>query len=384
MNEAHDGNDGLAATAGRRPVNPSNLQGFDYRAEASAFPPPPRPIIDVHSHVHGSRAAALLREAMDLYGIAEIWSMTTLEQVDAMRSILGERIRFIAVPDFAQKNRRLAHGSDFLRRIRSFHAEGARIVKFWSAPRGIDLGHEAGDPTLLRLDAPHRRAAMDEAASLGMVFMTHVADPDTWFQTKYADAARYGTKRSHYDALERLLDLYPNPWIAAHFGGSPEDLDFLSELLGRHPNLLLDASATKWIVREISKHPRERVAAFMERWRGRILFGSDIVTTDDHLEVKPDKTEMAAKASTSDGAFDLYASRYWALRSLWERKIEMPSPIADPDLAMVEPAKHSPLDAPMLRGAALPRSTLEVFYRDAATALMSRANAPPAATAARS
>ena len=371
------------AGAGRRPVNPSNLFGVDYRVEAKRFQSLGFPIIDAHSHVHGVRAAALLREAMDLFGIGEIWSMTALDQVDSVRGVLGDRVRFIAIPSFASKDRRAVHGMAYIETIRAFHAQGARIVKFWSAPRGIDLGIESGQPDLLRLDAPHRRAAMDEAAALGMSFMVHVADPDTWFATRYADTSRYGTKRSHYEPLERLLAIYPIPWIAAHLGGWPEDLAFLSGLLARHANPRLDASATKWTVREVSKHPRELVRAFMERWRGRILFGSDIVTTDDHLEAKSEKTEMAAKANTAEDAFDLYASRYWALRTLWEGATEMDSPISDPDLAMVDPARHSPKDAPMLRGMNLPIALLRTFYHDAATTVMSAARGNPAATAAR-
>ncbi|MBX3356090.1 MAG: hypothetical protein KF724_10400 [Phycisphaeraceae bacterium] len=359
----------LLASAGRRPANASNLPGIDYRAESEAFAAPGHPIIDAHSHVHGVRAAAILQEAMDLYGISEIWSMTSLQQVETVRGVLGERIRFIAIPDFASKDRIATHGAAFADRVRDFHAAGATIVKFWCAPRGIDLGHEAGQPDLLRLDAPHRRRAMDVAASLGMTFMVHVADPDTWFATKYADAHRYGTKLSHYEPLERLLDCYPNPWIAAHLGGFPEDLDFLDGLLERHGHLHLDASATKWMVREVSRHPPERVQRFMERWRGRLLFGSDIVTTDDHLEAKPDKTEMGAKASNEEAAFDLYASRYWALRVLWEGEGERTSPIADPDLAMVDPKRHGPMDAPLLRGMHLSNTLLADFYFNAAAAI---------------
>jgi hypothetical protein len=350
-------------------LNPSNSIGMDYRAEARAFARLPYPIIDAHAHVHGERAAALLAESMDLYGIGRIHSMTRLEDIPTIRRVMGDRVRFIAVPDFGHADRIAAHGKHFLERIRHFHAEGARLCKFWAAPRGIDFGTEAGDPGLLRLDAPHRLAAMDEAASLGMVMMAHVADPDTWFATKYADASRYGTKAQHYEPLERLLDRYPNPWMVAHLGGFPEDLAFLSGLLARHPNLHLDASATKWIVREISRHPRADVVAFLERWRGRILFGSDIVTSEDHLNAGEKKTEMAAKASDQESAFDLYASRYWALRTLWEGNWDAQSPISDPDLAMVDPARH-PHDAPPLRGKALPADLLKVLYHDAAQALL--------------
>ncbi|HRI41291.1 MAG TPA: hypothetical protein PLW54_06390, partial [Bacteroidia bacterium] len=81
--------------------------------------------------------------------------------------------------------------------------------------------------------------------------MVHIADPDTWFATRYSDARRYGTKREQYQGLERMLDRFTNPWIAAHMGGWPEDLGFLDGMLARHPNLHIDTSATKWVVRAL-------------------------------------------------------------------------------------------------------------------------------------
>jgi len=357
------------------PRNPSNLHDRDYRAEARRFAGLPHPIVDVHAHVNGARASHLLREAMDLYGVRDIWSMTALEQVPVVREALGDRLRLIAVPDFASKDRRHAHGPGFLERIEGYHRAGARICKFWAAPRITDYAIELGDPGMFRLDAPPRIEAMQLAERLGMSFMTHVADPDTWFATRYADTARYGAKRDHYLPLERLLDRFPVPWIAAHMGGWPEDLAFLSGLLDRHPNLHLDASATKWMVRELSRHDRGALIDFLRRFRGRILFGSDIVTTDDHLVHAEGKTEMAAKASAPEDAFDLYASRYWALRTLWETDHDGPSPIADPDLAMVHPDRHGPMDAPPLRGKRLPSDLLQDLYFDAAEALAARIDA---------
>ncbi|MFO0962831.1 MAG: amidohydrolase family protein [Phycisphaerales bacterium] len=378
----------LGSTATGSFLNPSNRFGMDYRAEAANFAPLPCPIVDAHSHVHGAGASKLLAESMDLYGIGRIWSMTRLEEIPVVREVLGDRVEFIAVPDFSSPDRIAAHGRQFLERIPRFHAEGARLCKFWAAPRGIDFGIEAGDPALLRLDAPHRRACMDCAAGLGMALMAHIADPDTWFATRYADASKYGTKRSHYEPLERLLDEYRVPWMVAHMGGFPEDLDFLDGLLTRHPNLHLDASATKWMVREISRHEPARILAFLRRWNGRIFFGSDIVTSEEHLRAGDKKNEMAAKASDQESAFDLYASRYWALRALWETDYRGESPIGDPDLKMVDPRRDAN-DAPPLRGMALPPDLLRSFYTDAATAfLASLAGAParagsPASSAAR-
>jgi len=351
--------------------NPSNRFGLDYRREAERFPRLSHPIVDAHAHVNGTEASVLMREAMDRYGIGTVWSMTSPDQVDAVRKALGDRVRFIAIPDWGAKDRLHANGPGFLENIRRFHGLGARIVKFWAAPRAIDYGHEAGDPRLFTLDSPDRQRAMELADALDMHFMVHVADPDTWFATRYRDASRYGTKEDHYATLERMIDRFRHrTWIAAHFGGWPENLAFLDGLLARHPNLVIDASATKWMVRELSRHPREDLVAFLARHRGRILFGSDIVTTDDHLKPGEGKTEMQAKADSADEAFDLYASRYWALRSLWEAEGETESPIGDPDLALVAPDRHGPHDAPTLRGFSLPPDLLASLYRDAATRLV--------------
>jgi hypothetical protein len=362
----------LCATASGRRVSDSNRFGLDYRREAHALSPRPRPITDFHAHVNGPRAARILRDAMDTYGIGRIFSMTaSMDDLDPLREVFGDRIAFIAFPNFRDPDRLRAHGDSYVDVVRAYHAHGARIVKFWAAPRGRDLAREAGDPTLFNLDSPARLRTMELAGELGMRCMVHVADPDTWFATKYSDASLYGTKRSHFDTFEGVLERYPSlKWIAAHMGGSPEDLDFLDGLLSRHRNLWIDASATKWVVRELSRHPPERVRAFFLKWHGRILFGSDNVTSDEHLTTGEKSHEMAKKADSEEAAFDLYASRYWALRALFETDWSGESPIADPDLAMVDPARFAPGDAPQLRGIALPPHVLDTFYADGADAFM--------------
>lgn len=349
--------------------HPANLHGIDYMEAATRMGPPPVPITDVHTHINGKLGAGLWHTVAKAWGIRFCCSMTPLEDVETIGSVLGDMVRFIAIPSYTHPDRRFAHGRDFLDRINAFHAIGSRMVKFWSAPRAIEYGEEVGEPGLLRLGSPQRREAMDLAASLGMRFMVHVADPDTWFMTHYRDEKRYGSKEAQYEDLERLLELYPVPWIAAHFGGWPEDLDRLDMLLDRHPNLHLDTSATKWMVRELSRHSTERFLEFMQRWSGRILFGSDIVTTDAHLAPDPEGTETNAKATSPVEALDLYASRYWALRHLLETSFEGPSPIADPDLAMIDPDGHDPMDSPTLHGHAVPDELLARIYRDTAAML---------------
>ena len=111
------------------------------------------------------------------------------------------------------------------------------------------------------------------------------------------------------------------------------------------------------------RHP---IPAFFVKWSGRLFFGSDIVVQEDHL--RPQKSgvsPMADLADSPEAAFDLYASRYWALRMMFETDREMVSPIADPDLMMVEPTKHDAMSAPRLRGIKLDGEMLKVLYRGA-------------------
>ncbi|HEX7010015.1 MAG TPA: amidohydrolase family protein [Phycisphaeraceae bacterium] len=335
----------IAQTAGTRPLNPANRLGLDYRQEARLLPWR-GPIWDVHTHINSVEAARLFFEVARLYGVERVWSMTPLEQLDAITAEFGDRIAFIAVPNYAARDKAKAYGPDWLNRIERFAEKGVKICKFWAAPRGRDFFPEGA-----ALDAPNRLEAMRLAHRLGMMFMTHVGDPDTWFATHYQDAGKYGTKLEQYEPLERLLDEFGGvPWIAAHMGGWPERLDFLQGLLDRHPNLHLDTSATKWMVRELSKQPGE-FADFCRRNAGRVLFGSDIVATTENRD------------------FDLYASRYWALRTLMETDYDGLSPIVDPDLPLIDPALPDHATA-RLRGAHLDDQTLSWLYHEAAHRLL--------------
>ena len=125
------------------------------------------------------------------------------------------------------------------------------------------------------------------------------------------------------------------------------------------------------MVRELSRHSRDELIAFLRRFRGRILFGSDVLTTDEHLAPGTgEPTEMRSRANSATEAFDLYASRYWALRTLLETNYAGESPIADPDLAMVEPDRYDETDAPALVGKSLPPDLLQSIYHDAAHELL--------------
>jgi hypothetical protein len=312
-----------------------NRIGLDYRR------PMPRPkvrgaVIDFHCHLHAAAHARSWFEAADHYGIDFFLTMTPLEEALALQRTWGHRLHFIAVPRWQDPSPFWV--DEWLRRIEAFYNLGSRIVKFHCAP-----GTMASRGW--RLDHPDFRPLFDEIVSRKMAIMSHVGDPNTWYHSRYSDTAKYGTRDEHFAMWERMLDQHPEvPWIGAHLGGNPEDLPRLQRLLDRYPMLLLDCSATRWMVREISTR-RDEAREFFIRNQDRILFGTDQVSNDKRR-------------------FDFLASRFWCHRKLWETAYIGPSPIHDPDL---------PEDAqPQIRGLALPDEVLQKLYHGNAVQLLNR------------
>jgi predicted TIM-barrel fold metal-dependent hydrolase len=317
------------------------------------------PVVDIHAHVMLTRPtdprtgppvgggpgasadqAALMLESAAELGVVQTVSMCQPDDIPELRQRFGDRLLFngplgkqkIDEPD-----------ENAYRLLESYLALGVRIVKLWSAPRGRERG--------LFVNAPWRVECLRRARAAGVrIVMVHVADPDVWFRTVYADASKFGTKEEQYVPLRALLEEFADlTWIGAHMGGDPEHPDHLEELLERYPHFYLDTSATKWQVREVS--PRaEAIRSLVCRFPERFLFGSDLVTRH-HLEREH------------------YVSRYWCQRTLWESDWQGPSPIADPDYTP-EPGGPS---TPTLRGLHLPADVLEKVYCQNARTLLDRA-----------
>lgn len=362
-------------------VSAANRFGWDYRIKAAELGRSGErvsiPVIDAHAHIAGATATRIYDDVRRSFDVVKTYSMTQIGQAPAVRDLLGESIRFIAFPTWADPDRNRVHRQGYVETIERFRKEfDSRMLKLWGSPRLRDVvpdvaGLGWGATDLIEIDSPWRVKACEIGQRLGMMFMVHIADPDTWFATRYSDAAKYGAKRQQYEGLERMLDRFTNPWIAAHMGGWPEDLAFLDGLLTRHPNLHLDTSAMKWQVRELSKHAKAETVAFFVKWRKRVLFGSDIVVTEDHLQrQKSGLGAMGDLADSPETAWTLYASRYWALRTMFETDYEGESPIADPDLAMIDAKTYGPMSAPKLRGLRLPGDVLDDLYRGNAERLV--------------
>lgn len=321
------------AVAGSPPEH--NRTNVNYR-RPFARPPIRGRFIDAHCHLLANRHADLWFDVADHYGIDTFFTMGPLEETLTLQRRYGHRLRFIAVPNW------MALGEPNLidrwrRSIEGFFNLGSRIAKLHMAPGTIKRTGRGFDDDGIR-------TILGDIAGRGMAIMTHVGDPETWYSAKY-DVPTYGTRDDQYAAWERALeDFRGTPWLGAHLGGNPEDLKRLQSLLDRFPDLVLDLSATRWIVREVSQR-RDEAREFIIRNQNRLLWGSDQVSGDGR-------------------DWDFLASRWWAHRKLWETGYSDTSPIFDPDLPVEK--------QPQLNGLALPDSVLQKLYRDNAVKLMAR------------
>ena len=323
------------------PIKPPehNRTRINFRA------PTPRPkvngiVIDFHCHLLAARHAPKWFQVAAHYGIDAFLTMTPLEEAVKLQRDYPGRIQFIVVPHWQDiATAPLASWlDDWRRRLDMFCNIGSRMVKFHMAPSTI---HRRG----LKLDAPELEPFFEAIIERKMAVMTHVGDPDTWYCSKYADCGKFGARDEHYAMWERVMQRYPDvPWVGAHMAGNPEDLGRLQHLLDTYPNLSIDCSATRWMVREISKR-RDEAREFFIRNADRIMWGSDQVSGDER-------------------GFGFLASRWWAHRKLWETAYIGTTPIHDPDV---------PDDQqPQLRGLALPDEVLQKLYHANATRFLAR------------
>jgi len=310
-----------------QPLDEAQADGFDS--------PPPRavacPVVDMHTHMTEPATNHELVDAARRYGVTRLGAITTLEEGLALRRRYPREIEIVARPPLAPPPGKPAPRDDrppeerAVETIPRAAANGVRVIKFWFAPR-------IRDRLDFLFDSPRLDRVFDAIAAHGLGVLVHVSDPDLWFERKY-DPAKYGTKAGQYPMLEHRLRQYPTvPFLAAHMGGDPEHLDHLADLLTRYPNLYLDTSATKWIVRELGRQ-REAARVFFRRWADRICFGTDQVVIKE-----PDRVR--------------YLVRYWVHQMFWETDLVCPSPIPDPDAD----------GTPMLRGLDLPADVLEQIY----------------------
>ncbi len=261
------------------------------------------PVIDVHNHVNDARSAGRghvppekVVEIMDDCNIQKIviltggWGENLQRVVDEMvKPYPGRFAVFVQLdwtnldaPDFGQQ---------MVRQIDDAVARGARGLKI-TKELGLRVRYKSGK--LLTVDDPRLDPIWAECGRLGIPVSIHVSDPEAFFLPFDAANERYEelvdnpewsfygpqfpAKEAILQARDRVFARHPNTtFIALHVATWPENLDYVSSLLDRCPNVMVEFGARE---AELGRQPRRARRFFLE-YQDRILFGTDYEPGED-------------------------------------------------------------------------------------------------------
>jgi predicted TIM-barrel fold metal-dependent hydrolase len=282
------------------------------------------PVIDVHNHVNDARSAgrghiepARVVEMMDRLNIQTIVILTG-KWDDPLQHVVDEMVkpypgRFMVFtqidwskiddPDFSQEMVRQI--DDAVRR----GARGLKVLKDF----GLEVRYKSGK--LVTVDDPRLDPIWEECGRLGIPVSIHVTDPEAFFHLVDGKNERYEelranpkwsfygpkfpSKQAIIDARDRMFARHPQTtFISLHVGNWPENLDYVSSLLDRLPNVMVEFGARE---AELGRQPR-RATKFFTEYQDRIMFGTDATPSDDMYQ------NYFRWLETPDEYFDYYGA----------------------------------------------------------------------------
>jgi hypothetical protein len=275
------------------------------------------PVIDAHNHLFGDPSAEEMIAVMDATGVATFLNATgnTCMPIEAGGYAIRRRPfsvfrrgwmdrfpgRFAAftMSEFARwDDFRLFSGPGGARgfadacvqQMEADAAEGACGLKV-TKELGLRFTDESG--RMIPVDDERLSPVWRRAGELGLPVLIHVSDPLGFFlpldeTNEHAPTLRefpgWGFQGSFYgkdeliDQRDRMIARHPGTrFILPHVANYPEDLDRVSRLLERFPNVWIDCSAR---MDELGRQPYS-ARDFMLLWQDRILFGSDMPLSAD-------------------------------------------------------------------------------------------------------
>ncbi len=256
------------------------------------------PVIDVHSHlndamgIHPERIpAAKAVEMMDRCNIRQIWILTGMWG-SKLENLVEEMVkpypgRFVVFTQIDWSKIDAPNFSELMaKQIDDSVAHGARGLKVLK-----DLGLQDRDKSgkLVAVDDPRLDPIWEECGRLGIPVSIHSADPEAFFHPadatneqyeelagnptwQFWDRTKYPSHLELLQARDRVFVRHPNTqFIALHVASWPENLDYVSGLLDRCPNVMVEFGARQ---AELGRQPR-RARQFFIEYQNRILFGTD-------------------------------------------------------------------------------------------------------------
>ncbi len=250
-------------------------------------------IIDGHVHIfgHGLEGVKdmLAYEKKQGYTACNFLSCECMG--DAAQNALGIYLKALAPENFAFGGLTYRYDCDFARELeelREIGFDGMKMVENKPTLRK-ELGVPSNDP---RYDRFYEKL---QEAQIPLV--AHVADPEEcWDRALIPDWAydagyfygdgTYVAKETLYAEMEDVLCRFPGlKVILAHLFFMSADLERLTDLMERHPNVCLDIVSGTEMYWNFGKRSQEWREFFM-RYQDRIIYGTDNMNLYDAEEIQ--------------------------------------------------------------------------------------------------
>lgn len=273
------------------------------------------PVVDAHNHLWGKWDLPAILSVLDEVGVVCFADLTANARIafadggyrleegdfDAFRAEVIAKYpgRFYGFtmatfcrptnkPLFTDDRAFVAETLEMLRHHVSAGARGLKVTK----ELGLLYRDSAGQ--IVFADDPRLFDIWEEPGRLGVPVLIHQSDPWGFHEPVTPDNEHYDTMLKYPSwsfADERfprkleilrhrdnLLAQHPGTtFILPHVANWPENLEYVSQLLEKHPNAYIDFSAR---MDELGRQPYA-ARRFMIRWQDRIIFGSDMPPSAD-------------------------------------------------------------------------------------------------------
>ena len=294
-------------TYNRRPIldRLSDYLNFDSDKPLLGLKESKTKIWDAHVHIWDADAFNDLEKWGTIYGVSRFMGIAAPDVKNILeKNGHASKIEFamyLPMDGFAKQD-----PEKLLLAVDEAHTNDYKMCKMWFGPRFLDYFNAEKK---FSISDPLFEPVFSRIEDYNIPIDVHVADPDYWYKTIYLDKNLYRTKDQAIEEFLTVLERHPSlKTISVHFGSLPEDLNKLSTILKRFPNLFIDTASTKWMIRELGKNI-QKSKQFLKEFQKRIVFATDLsVGWEDREE-------------------NYLASRYWAQRLFWEsnaREVELP------------------------------------------------------------